>query len=258
METKLASNTRSSFSPLTIKSKRTTSLTSVNMGLEFAALAGRSVVLGGALAGGLHAVSGPDHFPALLPRCLGKPWLPAAKIGSLWGLGHALSAMAIGLAVFLIKDKALTSHPLIAGIAIGADIAIGLSLCFIGFLSWQEARGRDFAKDLGEAKLHQKQSVFMKANTLLNGLFHGLSLDGVPTLMPVLGLGSLSTALTFLASYGLGVMIAMTCATVFIGQGTMSLAESTNFDLGKLVRGTAIAAIVIGVLWTLRAIFFPA
>ena len=68
MEIKLASNPRSSFSPLTFKPKRTTSLTSVNMGLEFAALAGRSVVLGGALAGGLHAVSGPDHFPALLPR----------------------------------------------------------------------------------------------------------------------------------------------------------------------------------------------
>jgi hypothetical protein len=42
---------------------------------------GKSVIIGGALAGGLHAVSGPDHFPALLPRCMGQRAWPAAKIG---------------------------------------------------------------------------------------------------------------------------------------------------------------------------------
>ena len=42
---------------------------------------GKSVIVGGALAGGLHAVSGPDHFPALLPRCMGQKLMPAAKIG---------------------------------------------------------------------------------------------------------------------------------------------------------------------------------
>ena len=42
---------------------------------------GKSVIVGGALAGGLHAVSGPDHFPALLPRCMGQQLMPAAKIG---------------------------------------------------------------------------------------------------------------------------------------------------------------------------------
>ena len=90
----------------------------VRMGAELlAGVMGKSVLFGGALAGGLHAakprpesprspalapacearrvltghspggaqVSGPDHFPALLPRCMGKPWFPAAKIGSLWG-----------------------------------------------------------------------------------------------------------------------------------------------------------------------------
>ena len=29
---------------------------------------------GGILAGGLHAVSGPDHLAALLPRIMGRPW----------------------------------------------------------------------------------------------------------------------------------------------------------------------------------------
>jgi hypothetical protein len=188
----------------------------VRMGAELlAGVMGKSVLFGGALAGGLHAakprpesprspalapacearrvltghspggaqVSGPDHFPALLPRCMGKPWFPAAKIGSLWGslptpaplsrtpwlappalgawgaggtcrgpsgrstrrcpwkvpleesfrrstllfsryfwlrrvvplplscrFGHGLSAMAMGLAFFLVKDKALHTN----------------------------------------------------------------------------------------------------------------------------------------------------
>jgi hypothetical protein len=33
-----------------------------------------AAVGGGVLAGGLHAISGPDHLAALLPRIMGKPW----------------------------------------------------------------------------------------------------------------------------------------------------------------------------------------
>jgi len=225
-----------------------------------AVFVGNSVVLGGALAGGLHAVSGPDHFPALLPRCLGKPWLPAAKVGSLWGLGHALSAMAMGLVAFFIKEKSFTSSGWLAKLAFGVDIAIGLSLVVIGFLSLQEAKSHDFRKDVGDAATQAaspKQSAVMKFNMVVNGIFHGLALDGIPTLMPVLGATSVSAAVSFLLSYGAGVIVAMTCATVFIGHGTRSIAQNSDFDLGKLVRGSAIAAIIIGVAWSGRAIFFP-
>jgi len=218
---------------------------------------GKSVIIGGALAGGLHAVSGPDHFPALLPRCMGQRAWPAAKIGSLWGLGHAMSAMGMGLAVYLFKEKALQSQSGLATIAFGADIAIGLSLCFIGALSLMEARGRDFKKEL-DATVPVKQTWAMKLNMMMNGIFHGLSLDGVPTLMPVLGAGSLATACTFLASYGLGCVVAMTMATIFIGQGTATLTKNTDFDLGKLIRGSAYGAILIGVMWTCRALLVPA
>lgn len=54
--------------------------------------------------------------------------------------------------------------------------------------------------------------------------------------MPVLGAGSLATACTFLASYGVGCVLAMTMATIFIGQGTATLTQNTDFDLGKLIR----------------------
>lgn len=58
-----------------------------------------ATVGGGVLAGGLHAVSGPDHLAALLPRIMGQKWHNSMRIGAMWGLGHGFSAMAIGLAV---------------------------------------------------------------------------------------------------------------------------------------------------------------
>lgn len=145
-----------------------------------------------------------------------------------------------------------------ANLVFGADVAIGMSLIFIGFLSLREAKGHDFSKDLEEGAASQKSSLTVKMSMVVNGMFHGLSLDGIPTLLPVIGLGSLSTAVTFLVAYGAGVTIAMMMATVFIGQGTMSLARSTDFNLGRLIKGSAFAAIIIGVLWTARAIFLPA
>lgn len=35
-----------------------------------------------------------------------------------------------------------------------------------------------------EARSQEKQTLAMKANVLINGIFHGLALDGIPTLMP--------------------------------------------------------------------------
>ena len=45
--------------------------------------------------------------------------------GSLWGLGHAMSAMAMGLAIFLLKERTISSHTALGKVAFGADIAIG-------------------------------------------------------------------------------------------------------------------------------------
>jgi hypothetical protein len=173
----------------------------------------------------------------------------------MWGIGHAVSAMAMGLAAYIIKDKAFVPGGLFSKVAFGADIAIGLSLILIGVLSIQEAKGHDFKQEIGEAQSKEKQTMAMKANVLINGAFHGLSLDGIPTIMPVLGAGSLRAAVFFLMSYGVGVTLAMMAATIFIGQGTASLARSTDFDLSRLIHGSAIAAVFVGVAWTGKAIF---
>lgn len=46
-----------------------------------------ATVGGGVLAGGLHAVSGPDHLAALLPRIMKQKWHNSMRIGATSGLG---------------------------------------------------------------------------------------------------------------------------------------------------------------------------
>ena len=57
-----------------------------------------AVALGGCLAGGLHAISGPDHLAAVLPPCIGQRWWNSSRIGVLWALGHGLTASFWGFA----------------------------------------------------------------------------------------------------------------------------------------------------------------
>lgn len=69
-----------------------------------------ATVGGGVLSGGLHAVSGPDHLAALLPRIMGQKWHSSMRIGATWGLGHGFSAMVIGLAVSLEMSSQPGTH----------------------------------------------------------------------------------------------------------------------------------------------------
>lgn len=51
-----------------------------------------SAIVAGALAGSLHAVTGPDHLAALLPMCMGRRWYRSMNVGGQWGLGHGVGA----------------------------------------------------------------------------------------------------------------------------------------------------------------------
>ena len=204
---------------------------------------GSSTFWGAALAGGLHAIAGPDHYPALLPRCLGKRWYAAGRIGAVWGIGHSISGMALGILAFVIKEKAFTPGGVMSKITLGADLAAGLSMIFVGIISFQESH---------QNNLDASQSE-IKADLLVNGLFHGLAIDGLPAMMPVLAAGSLPGAVAFLLSYAAGGTGAMALATILIGHGTASLSRSAAVDVDRVVRGAALAAVVVGSAWIARA-----
>jgi hypothetical protein len=149
----------------------------------------------------------------------------------------------------MIKDRAvLAPDGFISKISAGADLAIGFSMIFVGLLSLHESKIENFSMEKSEPL-----GVGIKTDLLVNGLFHGMAIDGLPTMMPVLAAGSFSAAASFLLSYGIGGIMAMVAATVFIGHGTASLAQSADFDLAHMIHVSSIGAVLVGSAWVIKA-----
>ncbi|CAM9252591.1 unnamed protein product [Choristocarpus tenellus] len=241
-----------------------------------------AAVGGGVLAGGLHAVSGPDHLAALLPRIMGQHWHRSMRIGAVWGLGHGFSAMAIGLAAFLFKDRlGLGSNPaVVARMGTWTEGLVGVSLIAIGLLGLKESL-LDY--EGGEhATMHEERGVSMTATEgsaeedrtlttvevigkrggqraiFLNGVLHGFSWDGAPSLAPALALTTWRSVLWFLVAYCAGTMLAMSATTTVIGEGSVRVGQALDQpDIPrKLSVVSSFIAIAIGAVWLLKAILW--
>jgi len=230
-------------------------------------------VTGGLFAGALHAVAGPDHLAALLPRTVGQRWYRAGRVGALWGMGHGISATLLGVVAFLVKR--CTSGTALGGrvtgilsrVSHGAEIAVGLSLIFIGVMGMKEAREweeeaqqQQQQKSLSAAAVpaHYTSSTsqdaaaeMQKRAVICNGLLHGFSWDGAPSLAPALAVATWSGNLAFLSAYAAGTTAAMALTTTLIGEGTTRAGEIFQRpDLPqKLSLGSSWLAMLIGVVW---------
>ncbi|KAL3892754.1 MAG: hypothetical protein SGPRY_014819, partial [Prymnesium sp.] len=90
---------------------------------------------GGTFAGGLHAVTGPDHLSALLPLCIGRRWWVSMYAGAYWGLGHGIGAALVGALAFAARG-ALN----IDAYSTYMEAIVGLSIMIIGANGVREAR----------------------------------------------------------------------------------------------------------------------
>lgn len=189
---------------------------------------------GGLFAGGLHAIAGPDHLAALLPRCCGQRWYKAGKIGALWGMGHGLSATIIGVLAFGLKNqiqRAPRIKSLLAGASHVTEIAVGLSLILIGVMGIREAR--EWEEEVQPQSLSAAatpdsgiQQDAQKRAVMFNGLLHGFSWDGAPSLAPAIAVATWGGNLAFLSAYAAGTMGAMALTTTLIGEGTRRAEDS--------------------------------
>lgn len=167
-----------------------TTSTALNLALSTPAMATLAgAISGGFFAGGLHAIAGPDHLAALLPRCSGQRWYRAGPVGALWGMGHGIAATLLGASAFALKATLSSGNrsnsglqAFLSGASHLTEIALGLSLIVIGIMGIREAREWEeelsgvipqslsaAATEVGGAKSGTKRAV------ILNGLLHGFS-----------------------------------------------------------------------------------
>lgn len=241
-----------------ITTKTTTSL-SVATPVAVGAITG--VLTGGILGGALHAIAGPDHLAALLPRCCGQRWYNAGRIGILWGLGHGVSVTILGVLGYALKSqltKASGAKVILTGASHFMEVAVGLSLIVIGIMGLKEAR--EWGEEMEQLPTYSLSAAVSpsegKANNgnravIFNGLLHGFSWDGAPSLAPALAVASWGGNLAFLSAYAAGTVGVMAIATSLIGEGTRRAGEVFNRpDLPqKLSFFTSLLAITIGVVW---------
>lgn len=221
-----------------------------------------TAVVGGALSGGLHAVSGPDHLAAVLPSCIGKRWWVSSRVGALWALGHSISSFLLGILAFYLKGRlsqGAGTTILVKSFASWAELAVGGSLIAIGVLGIREARGFEVEEkpmELAPSEATSAPRRGGKRAIVLNGILHGFSWDGTPSLAPALALPSLGAVLLFLFAYCGGTMVAMSTVTTIIGEGSLRVGEKLDQpDLPqKLAFFSSGIALAVGLFWSARAL----
>jgi len=220
------------------------------------------LLTGGVLGGALHAIAGPDHLAALLPRCCGQRWYKAGRIGLLWGIGHGVSVTLLGVLGFALKSqfqKTPGTNVVLHGVSQLMEAAVGLSLIVIGAMGLREAR--EWGEEIDSLPAHSLSAAVSPNETtqinnrnravLFNGLLHGFSWDGAPSLAPALAVANWGGNLAFLSAYAAGTVAMMVVATSFIGEGTRRAGEIFNRpDLPqKLSFFSSLIAIAIGGIW---------
>jgi hypothetical protein len=183
---------------------------------------------GGLLSGGLHAISGPDHFLALIPIIIGRSYCHGIKVGVTWSFGHALATSAMGLIAYILKDSIGINELLFSQFNF-MNIAVGISLLAIGIVGLKEGNSMADERDNEIDELSNLETQIDTTTTteqlnnisilkstgsidlacLLNGFVLGLSWDSLPSLTPVLAASSDITLLIFLLFYLIGTILAM-------------------------------------------------
>jgi hypothetical protein len=172
-------------------------------------------------------------------------------------MGHGMSATLLGVLGFGLKaqvQKAPGVKAMLSGASHVTEIAVGLSLILIGAMGIREAREwKDVPQSLSAAANPDSGDVpdAQKRAVIFNGILHGFSWDGAPSLAPALAVATWGGNLTFLSAYAAGTMGAMAITTSLIGEGTRRAGEIFERpDIPqKLSFYSSILAIAIGVIW---------
>lgn len=173
-------------------------------------------------------------------------------------MGHGVSATILGLTAFALKNRVATM-PQVKGLLIGAssamEIAVGASLILIGLLGIKESQ--EFAEEQ-EAELEKANGdtddaaeKAQKRAVIFNGILHGFSWDGAPSLAPAVAVATWRGSISFLLAYALGTMGAMSITTTLIGESTRRAGEILHRpDLPqKLSFFSSLLAMAVGVFW---------
>jgi hypothetical protein len=209
-------------------------------------------VMFGILVGLRHAFE-PDHLTAVSTLVGNTHGLRSgAMLGALWGLGHTISLVAIGVTLTLIG----ATLPERASVVF--ELGVAAMLLVLGVRAIVIAVRVGAAHDHGHGHGHRHpptDHVHVGPRTLawrplLVGLVHGLAGSGALTAIVFAELPGTAARILYMVLFGVGSIGGMALASGLAGATLHAVAHS-----GRTRRGmglvTGVLSIVIGILWTI-------
>jgi len=217
---------------------------------------------------------------ALIAPSVGKSGLHGLKIGALWGVGHGFTAITLGLCAYFLKGQFTGRLAVVSKLSSVAESIVGLSILYIGLMGIKESRDAEIEaghsnqdeqpsnplaylnnsnslSSSPDSTLNTRSSSTSYRAILANGMLHGFSWDGVPSLAPAVTMSTWTGALSFLTAYSFGTIVAMSLAAGAMGELSTRVGKaSNNPDLPrKLSFASSVAAVTIGLYLTAKSIF---
>ena len=214
------------------------------------------ILLTGALAGLFHVLSGPDHLAAVAPLAIAeerRSWLA----GWTWGAGHASGVAVVAVLAVLLRDLL----PPIDLISSWSERLVGVALIAIGVWALRRSlrvqatvhthgrvahehlhvqRGPSWLRRLG----HAHASFYL-------GILHGVAgsshFFGV---LPALALPTLAAALTYIAAFGVGTVVAMTAFAAVVGVAGHRCPHAARAHRAMMFTA-GLLAMAVGGMWLL-------
>jgi hypothetical protein len=211
-------------------------------------------VITGALAGFFHVLSGPDHLAAVAPIAVAdraRGWIA----GWTWGLGHASGVVAVAAVAVLLRDVL----PPIEIISAWSERLVGAALIGVGFWALRRSLRVQPAAHAHGPLSHDHLHVQAGPRWLRRlghahasfclGVLHGIAgsshFFGV---LPALALPTRGAALSYIAAFGAGTVLAMTAFAAVAGIVGARTTHGTAAHRMMLL-AAALVAIIVGGVW---------
>jgi high-affinity nickel permease len=210
----------------------------------------------GLLVGARHAFE-PDHLAAVSTLVTSSRGArSAALLGMLWGLGHTIALLAVGVALVAI-DGALPAH-----VGAAFELAVAAMLIVLGARAVvQGIRNRD-----GTARPHRHGGIehvhggagdhvhvgphAIAWRPVTVGLVHGLAGSGALTALAFAELPSAGARVLYMIVFGIGSIAGMALATGMAGIALQRVARGPSTRRWLAIT-TGLVSCVVGVAWAL-------
>jgi len=201
-----------------------------------------SSVLGivlGVLVGLRHAFE-PDHLTAVSTLVTETHGLrSSALLGALWGVGHTVSLVAVGLILMIVGET------LPARAAVAFELGVAAMLLVLGVRTIALA-----ARGATLTHAHPHLAARRRWRPVVVGLVHGLAGSGALTAIVFARLPSAGARIVYMVLFGLGSVAGMAIASGVAG-ATLSFFTRSGAARRWIAVATGALSIAVGVLWSI-------